>query len=76
MKYLEELSPGDCFISTETFFLITCDFKKDKRLCYNLLNGTPRWLDNNLVVENSPIYTLDNNNNIIPIKPTEKLNDY
>jgi hypothetical protein len=76
MKYLEELLPGNCFFFDNSCFLITCDFKKEKKLCYNLLNGIPRWLENNTVIQETQIYTLDNNNNIIPIKPTEKQNDY
>lgn len=76
MKYLEELCPGDCFLLSESVFLTTCDFKKEKKLCYNLFNGSPRWLENNTIVQESQVYTLDNNNNIIPIKPTEKQSDY
>jgi hypothetical protein len=72
MKYLEELSSGDCFVLKDSFFLITSDFKKDKKLCYSLLNGSPRWLENNTIIDDIQLYTLDNSNNIIPIKHTKK----
>jgi hypothetical protein len=69
MKYLEELSSGETFQFDSENWIVTSDFKSNgKRLCYNLKNGFPSWMDANYAVEISPIYTLDKNNNILPIK--------
>lgn len=73
MKYLEELSCGECFKLENNYWLLTYDFKKDgKRLCYDLSSGLSRWLDGNTIVNINPIYYLDNDNNIIPIKKYSK----
>lgn len=73
MKYLEELGPGDCFSYKEKFYLLTSDYKKNgHRLCYDLKGGNPLWLASQDTVEDTQIYTLDANNNIIAIKPTSK----
>lgn len=73
MKYVEELNSGDCFIHNNLYYLLTTDFKKNgNKLAYSLLSGTPLWLDSKEIVNLSPVYTLDNENNIIPIKETPK----
>jgi hypothetical protein len=69
MKYLEELKSGDCFVYKEQNFLLTSDFKRDgSRLCYSLVSGYPKWLSGQDIVEPLSIYSLDKDNNIIPIK--------
>lgn len=69
MKYLEELKPGDCFVSKGQNFLLTSDFKKDNsKLCYSLQDGYAKWIVSQEVVEPLGLYTLDKDNNIIPIK--------
>ena len=75
MKYIEELSPGNCFSYNNNYFLLTIDFKTNsKRLCYNLKSGSPVWLDGSIIVESIQIYTMDEKNTIIPIKETKKEN--
>lgn len=69
MKYIEELEPGDCFILENKCYLLTCDFKSnDSRLCFCLADGLPKWFNANTIVSLNPIYYLDLNNDIIPIK--------
>lgn len=73
MKYLEEIEPGDCFNIGDTIYILTTDFKKSgDRLCYKLHNGTPQWISSNQIVDINPIYTLDKDNNISPIKIEKK----
>jgi hypothetical protein len=77
MKYIEELSPGDSFSYQNHLFLLTSDFKSNgNRLCYSLIDGFPTWLSSQTIVEHSPIYSLDKDNNTIPIKPTPKHDDF
>lgn len=69
MKYLEELTSGQTFKIDNFYWILTSDFKANgKRLCYGLKDGYPKWLDGNTIVEINPIYGLDKDNNIIPIK--------
>ena len=73
MKYIEELSSGDCFEYSSKKFLLTSDFRKNgDRLAYSLYDGFASWLPANAMVEISPIYTLDANNNICPVKVSAK----
>lgn len=73
MKYIEELECGDTFSYKDIMYLLTSDFKSNgQRLAYSLLTGFPLWLNSDTIVDHQPIYTLDNNNNTIPIKPTQK----
>lgn len=75
MKYIEELSPGDSFLSDSDNYFITSDFKKSgARLCYNLKSGTPKWFEANAMVDLEPIYILDKDNNIVAIKEITKDN--
>lgn len=74
MKYLEEISPGDCFIFENKPFILTTDFKRSgDRLSYRLDNGKPFWLKPNVVIDINPIYYLDKDNNLIPLKTTPKI---
>lgn len=69
MKYLEEINPGDIFSIDNIHYLLTIDFKKNgSRLVYRLDNGSPAWLAGNSLVQISPIYYLDKENNIVPMK--------
>jgi hypothetical protein len=76
MKYIEELKPGESFKIQELFFVLTSDFKKDgSKLAYSLCRGEPRWFKSDEIADPIEIYTLDQSNNIIPIK--EKIrNEY
>lgn len=76
MKYIEELTSGDCFIVDNKPYLLTIDFKSNgSKLAYSLENGSPRWVKNTDIVEIMPVYRLDKDNNIIAIKETKK-DDY
>lgn len=75
MKYLEELSPGDCFEFKDSNYVVLFDYKKNgDRHCVSLNNGSTRWLKSDSIVDLCPIYKLDSDNNILPIKPTSKQN--
>lgn len=75
MKYIEELVPGDIFVSENHLFILTIDFKKNgSRLCVSLINGQPKWMNSDSIVHTEQLYKLDNNNNITPIK--EFRNEY
>ncbi len=75
MKYIEELSAGDTFEVESQHYIVTCDFKSSgHRSCINLKTGQPKWIDPTVIVDHCPIYTLDKDNNIIPLKITEKVN--
>lgn len=75
MKYIEELSLGDTFLYQDQLLLLTSDFKANgSRLCYSLTNGLPIWLSNQTIVEHNPVYSLDKDNNTIPVKTTKKQN--
>lgn len=69
MKYIEELTHGEIFTVNNKIYLLTCDIKKDrKRLCYCLTDGLPNWFDPDNIIETIELYTLDENQNISPIK--------
>ena len=68
-KYIEELIPGDCFLSEDRIFVLTIDFRKDARMSINLKDGSPRWIKNNASVIKTGIYTLDEDNNFSPVNP-------
>lgn len=73
MKYLEELSLGDTFSFKDQMFVLTSDFKNNgSKLCYSLINGQPCWLMSQTIVEHTPIYILDKDNNTIAVKTTSK----
>jgi hypothetical protein len=73
MKYIEELVNGDCFVYNTSIFIITIDFDKNRnKLCIDLAAGTPRWFAPETIVEKSPIFILDNDNNILPVKQETK----
>ena len=75
MKYIEELSAGNCFLYKDKYYLLTIDFRGDnKKLCYELNSGCPYWLDGSTIVENTQICSIDSTNNIIPITKIEKTN--
>jgi len=74
LKYIEELVPGNCFIYNNNYYVLTIDFRSNnKKLCYNLQNGSPIWLSEDTIIDNIQIYTMDDKNNITPIKETPKM---
>jgi len=76
LKYLEELQNGEAFYADESHWLVTADFKNSgKRLCYSLRDGYAKWFDGNTIINLSPIYSLDKDNNIIPIREYKNENN-
>lgn len=74
MIYLEELVGGDCFELDNKYYVLSQDFKANgQRMCLNLNNGFPKWLDGATMVTSIDIFTLDKDNNIIAFKKREKL---
>lgn len=72
-KYIEEMHNGDCFAVDEVYYVLTTDFKKNgHRLAVSVKDGFLRWFDSSKMVEELQLYTMDKDNNIIPIKPTKK----
>lgn len=73
MKYIEELHSGDTFLESNSIYLLTCDHKANgDRLCFCLSNGLPKWFGSSTIVSQNPIYYLDSENNIVPIKESKK----
>lgn len=73
MKFIEELENGDIFIYKDIPYLLTQDSKKNNdRLCYSLKDGSCRWLKPDTMIHHEPVYTLDSNNNIQPVKETKE----
>lgn len=73
MKYIEELQIGDTFTFNNELFILTADFKANgDKNCISLNTGCSRWLSSQDITEVCPIYTLDKDNTIIPVKQTKK----
>lgn len=69
MKYIEELSYGECFRYENCLYILTSDFKNNRtKLCYNLSTGFPAWLKDDCMIDICPIYTLSQENNLIPVR--------
>jgi hypothetical protein len=69
MKYIEELKNGDTFLLNNKIYFLTSDFKSNGyKLCYCLEDGFPSWISGSEVIQESPLFKLDKENNIIPIK--------
>ena len=75
MKYLEELSHGQCFKHQSNHFILTTDFKSNgDRNCIDLTSGMSKWLSASTIIEDIDIYTLDKDNAFMPLK--ERKNEY
>lgn len=73
MKYLEELSTGDCFELKGSYYIVTTDFKKSgQKLCLELKTGCGKWLKPDENVEHIDIFTFDKDSNIIAIRERAK----
>lgn len=73
MKYIEELSAGQCFEFQKNYFLLTQDFKKNgQRLCIRLDSGIGNWLKPDCIVNTTDLFTMDKDSNIIAIKERKK----
>lgn len=72
-QYLEELNNGDSFFLDSICYILTTDFKKNgQRLAVSINDGNLRWFEGSTITENNQLYYMDKDNNIIPLKPTEK----
>lgn len=75
MKYLEELTSGECFEFKDNFFILTQDFKKNgDRSCIQLDTGFSKWLKADSIVKITDIFTMDKDSNIVAIKERVKDN--
>lgn len=75
VKYLEEIETGQSITFEDNNYIVTSDYKRNgSRLCVNLRTGFSKWIASNDIVGVCPIYILDENNNISPIKPDSKTN--
>lgn len=75
MKYLEELSHGQCFRYQTKHFILTTDFKNNgDRNCIDLTSGMSKWLSASTMIEEVDIYTLDKDNAFMPLR--ERKNEY
>lgn len=73
MKYIEELVGGDCFIYNDVYYILTSDFKKNNErsaICFD--NGFSNWFKPEILVNKINLYSLDESNNITPIKEHKK----
>ena len=69
MNYIEELVNGETFAYKEDKFILTTDFKKNgSRLCTNLVDGSQRWFKSSEIIDKTPVYYIDNDNNIVNLK--------
>lgn len=73
MKYIEELLAGDCFEYTGKYYILSSDFKANgKRMCLSLSDGFSNWMDGSCIVNQTDIFTMDKESNIIAIKERQK----
>lgn len=76
-NYLEELEAGECFLLNGKAFVYTIDQKKNgDRLCIDLSEGSPRWLNSDSIIEKIAIFYTDMESNIIAIRESKKNVDY
>lgn len=74
MKYLEEITTGECFSLSGKYFILTMDFKKNgDKLAVCLSDGSSKWVKSNDMIDPIDIFTLDKDNNIIAMK--ERIKD-
>lgn len=74
MKYLEEISTGECFTLAGKYFILTADFKRNgDKLAVCLSDGLSKWVKSNDMINSVDIFTLDKDNNIIAMK--ERIKD-
>jgi hypothetical protein len=76
MKRIEDLESGDTFELDGNFYVLSRDYKKNgDRNCVCLETGNSKWIDSEQFVTHNPIYYLDQDNNIVALKPMEKSSD-
>jgi hypothetical protein len=73
MKYLEELSGGDCFEYNNQYYILSKDFRSNgQKMCIGMSDGFQKWMNQNTIVSSIELFTLDKENNIIALKLREK----
>jgi hypothetical protein len=73
MKYIEELSAGDCFEQSGQYYILSSDFRANgKRMCLSLFNGFSHWMDGDCIVNQTDLFTMDKESSIIAIKERKK----
>ena len=72
MKYVEELKPGDIFLSDKKIpYIKTSDHRNSKPikyLCISIDTGMGSWMEGSSVVNILDLYKRDEDGNILPIK--------
>lgn len=80
MKYLEEIQPGSFFSYLNDKFILTADYKLNKKIkqynCISVINGTNRWIDENTIVDLLHMYYQDDDKNLVLIKEYEHNDDF
>ena len=77
MKYLEELTGGDCFEYSNRYYILSKDFKANgDMMCIGMTDGFPKWLAPNSMVNQIELLTTDADKNIVALKKREKQNDF
>lgn len=72
-KFIEELDCGDAFIHNSIYYVLSSDYKKNNdKLCFSLIDGNSRWFKANEIVDKTPLFIMDADNNIIAIKESKK----
>lgn len=73
MKYIEEISFGDCFIYNNNKYILTTDHKNNgQRMSISLVDGSIKWIKANEMIDIIDIFTFDKDSNIIAIKERKK----
>lgn len=73
MIYLESIEAGNCISYEQHNYIVTTDFKSSgKRMCINLRDGNPRWINGDSLINIDPIYLMDKENNILPLIESKK----
>jgi hypothetical protein len=66
---ISKLLFGSTFLLNHNIFILTQDRNRlDQRNCINIKTGSSQWIDDSIDVEIVPLYTLDKNNNFMPLK--------
>lgn len=69
MEYIEETEKGSCVAISGVYFVLTSDFKSNgQRMVVSLNDGSCRWINPSVMVENIDIFTFDKDTNILPIR--------
>lgn len=68
MKYIEELNNGEIFAIDQNFYVLSSDFKIDKKtkktkhMCVQIKNGCISWFESDQITSDVPIFYQDSEN--------------